>query len=116
MNFTKKIASVAGALIIGYAAYEVYAFIHGTGPSCSEISHEQAIETVSKDFLENLMPRLPNDIAKLGTQAPALQFDRKNIQVTDIYHVPFTATGTAAQKEYFAMYHCKLGRIEYGSK
>ena len=116
MKFGKKSAIVAGILISGYAIYEVHAFIYGTGPSCSEITYEQATNKISKDFLEDRMPRWTRDSAKLGTRKPTLQFDRENTQVTDAYFVPFTAIGTAANIEYFAIYDCKLGMVEYSVK
>lgn len=102
----------AGVLMTGYSASAAQA----ADLSCSEISYQQATATIAKDFLEYRMPRWTKDSATLGTQQPVLQFDRENTQVSDVWLVPFTAVGTAANREYFAIYDCKSGRIEYSVK
>ena len=112
MTLGKKITTLAAIAIVGYA---VYAFIYGTGPSCSDVSHVQATEAISKDFLDYRMPRWTNDSTASGTQKPVLQFDMGSIQVTDVYLVSFTATGPESNKEYYAIYDCKLGRVEYSA-
>lgn len=117
MKFGKKLTITAIAVfVVGYAGYEINAYVNGTGPSCSEITYDQAIGTISKDFLEYRMPRWDRDVEKLGTRKPELAFNKENTQITDAYFVPFKATGTKGIIDYFAIYECKTGSIEYSVK
>lgn len=115
-NSNKFIITAISLLALGYIGYEINAFVNGTGPSCDTLSYDQAIATISTDFLVYRMPRWHKDSMNLGTKTPALAFDEEGTQVTDVYFVPFRATGPAGTISYFAMYECKTGTIEYSVK
>ena len=116
MLLRKKLAIIITLVIFVYIGYSIYVFINGTGPSCDTLTYEQATSVISKDYLEYRMPRWEQASAKLGTKTPTLEFHKNNSQVTNVFFVPFTATGPKGEIEYFATYECKTNNIEYSFK
>ncbi|MEB5924619.1 YebF family protein [Franconibacter daqui] len=114
MKISKKLTFViVFVLATYYIGNEIQTFVEGTGPSCDTLTYEQAMETISKDYLEYRMPRWDRDSEKLGTRSPVLSFDKENTQLSDVYFVPFKAEGTRGVISYFAIYDCKRGVVEY---
>lgn len=87
-----------------------------TKPVCSNITLDQAINAVKDDYYHKRIERWTNDLTLLGTSKPQLNFDKSKVQITDVFLLPFTAKGEKSSKEYFAIYQCKNGEIEYSSK
>ncbi|HGM5492917.1 TPA: YebF family protein [Serratia fonticola] len=82
---------------------------------CNYDNLDELISIVHKDFYNLRMPRWERDAEILGTQKPQLIFDKKNISGSDVILVPFIANGMKYKKEYFALYRCRDGNIEYSS-
>ncbi|BEM75641.1 TPA: hypothetical protein SMF39_004465 [Serratia marcescens] len=82
---------------------------------CSDYTQEAVIEAIKSDFINNRMARWTADPEYLGTRKPDILIDRKEVSVSDVYQIPFTARGPAHEKKYFAIYACKNGSIEYST-
>lgn len=82
---------------------------------CNYDKLDELISVVHKDFYDLRMPRWEKDSGILGTKKPHLIFDKKNISGSDVILIPFVANGIKYKKEYFALYRCRDGNIEYSS-
>lgn len=82
---------------------------------CNHNNLDELISIVHEDFYNLRMPRWKKDTEVLGTEKPQLIFDKKNISGSDVILVPFIASGISFKKEYFALYRCRDGNIEYSS-
>ncbi|WP_431224246.1 YebF family protein [Serratia sp. L9] len=82
---------------------------------CNYEKVDELISVVQDDFYKIRMPRWEKDSEVLGTQKPDLIFDKNNITGSDVILLPFIAGGIQHKKEYFALYKCRDGNIEYSS-
>ncbi|MBH2548087.1 hypothetical protein I5Q23_24555 [Serratia marcescens] len=82
---------------------------------CSDYTQDAVIEAIKNDFINNRMTRWTADPEYLGNRKPDILIDRKEVSVSDVYLVPFTAKGSEHDKKYFAIYVCKNGSIEYST-
>ena len=82
---------------------------------CNYDKSDELISVIHEDFYNLRMPRWKQDAEVLGTEKPQLIFDKKNISGSDVILVPFIAKGIKYKKEYFALYRCRDGNIEYSS-
>lgn len=112
MEWKKNVALSVGVIFAVSLTYEYK--VRNSGPDCTSVSFEQATKTITDDFLMRML-YWDKEKETLGTDRPTLSFDHVGTQVTDVYFVPFTATGPIGSKMHFAMYTCKSGSIEYSS-
>lgn len=113
MTWKKKLIISALVIVAGLTVYNFN--VRNSGPECSSLSYEQATETIKNDYLGRLN-RWPAEVKRIGTDAPLVTFDRSGTRVTQVYFIPFTATGSSGTQKHFAMYTCKSGLIEYSTE
>lgn len=116
-----KILNVKSLFIIGIIALGVvFLWPVQKGQSCYQTTDEQVKAFVKTDFLQR-MTRWDDDAKFLGTTTPDIIWGKIERMSTvndeeEVLNVPFEASGPDASKEYFGMYQCKDGVVEYASK
>ena len=78
-----------------------------TEGACAQITKSDAIDTVTRDYMENRIPNWGNDKDNMGTSVPVLSFisdDAKEDKGT--YHIPFSAKGPNGKLGYGAHFNC----------
>ncbi|WAT10537.1 YebF family protein [Rouxiella badensis] len=82
--------------------------------ACATITPQNAMDTVTRDFMQNKLPNWGNDKDNLGTQIPSLSFIADNVkQSNGTYDVPFTARGPSGTLKYDAHLNCSNNYIKY---
>jgi len=87
-----------------------------TEGSCAQISKSNAIDTVTRDYMENRIPNWGNDKDNMGTSVPVLSFisdDAKEDKGT--YHIPFSAKGPNGTLSYVAHFNCSNHYVKYST-
>ncbi|WP_039313007.1 YebF family protein [Pectobacterium brasiliense] len=114
---TKAICCVLAAAS-ALAGYDYY--LRHSGPSCVEVTYEQAIDYVKHDLLTNRISRWAKfQPENLGTSTPVIAFDKAaspTLSDPEVYLLAFTVSGPQKTHSLFAMYECKTGSVEYASK
>ena len=114
-----KVVSLKMFFIVGVVAIGAVVFWPAQqGESCSQTSDAKAKEFVKNDFLQR-MTRWEDDAKFLGTRTPAItwgKIERMSTENEEVLNIPFQAKGPDATKEYFGMYQCKKGFVEYATK
>ncbi|MCL6351617.1 protein YebF [Pectobacterium polaris] len=114
---TKTVCCVLAAAS-ALAGYDYY--LRHSGPSCLEVTYEQAVDHVKNDLLTNRIPRWAKfQPENLGTATPVIAFDKADsstLSNPEIYLLAFTVSGPQKAHSLFAMYECKTGSVEYASK
>ncbi|MBB1526905.1 YebF family protein [Pectobacterium carotovorum] len=115
-----KTKTVCGALAVvsALAGYDYY--LRHRGPSCSDVTYEQAVDYVKHDLLTHRIPRWATfKPENLGTATPVIVFDKAaspTLSDPELYNLAFTVSGPQKIHSLFAMYECKTGSVEYASK
>ncbi|NMP26808.1 colicin M resistance protein [Rahnella sp. SAP-1] len=106
-----------GIVIILACVYLYPVWMQRTTPqACATITTQNAIDVVTRDFMENRLPNWGNDKDDLGTQTPALAFITDNVKADNgTYRVPFSAKGPAATLRYIGNLNCSNNYIKYQS-
>ncbi|CAI2532015.1 Microcin-M immunity protein [Serratia ficaria] len=110
MTFNRKFS-----IFIVTIAVLVFVMLFYPKKKCSDYTQDTVIEAIKSDFINNRMARWTADPEYLGTRKPDILIDSKEVSVSDVYLVPFTAKGRDHEKKYFAIYACKNGSIEYST-
>ena len=87
-----------------------------TEGACAQISKSNAIDTVTRDYMENRIPNWGNDKDNMGTSVPVLSFisdDAKEDKGT--YHIPFSAKGPNGTLGYVAHFNCSNNYVKYST-
>jgi len=87
-----------------------------TEGACAQITKSDAIDTVTRDYMENRIPNWGNDKDNMGTSVPVLSFisdDAKEDKGT--YHIPFTAKGPNGTLGYVAHFNCSNHYVKYST-
>ncbi|PWC11971.1 hypothetical protein B4923_11720 [Brenneria roseae subsp. americana] len=94
----------------GYGYYRWY-----TGPTCDEVTYEEAIEAVRSDLVRYRIPRWKELQAdKLGTDKPDISFNKGESYISgDVYSLSVTVSGPLEGHHTVAMFICRLGGVEY---
>ncbi|QQK73487.1 hypothetical protein HG702_20285 [Pectobacterium versatile] len=118
MGWTTKTACCVLVAVSALAGYDYY--LRHSGPSCSEVTYEQAVDHVKNDLLTHRIPRWaifkPEN---LGTATPVIVFDKAaspTLSDPEMYLLKFTVSGPQKTHSLFAMYECKTGLVEYASE
>ncbi|MDE8754235.1 YebF family protein [Pectobacterium polaris] len=118
MEWKTKTAGCVAAAVIALAGYDYY--LRHRGPSCLEVTYEQAVDHVKNDLLTLRIPRWAKfQPENLGTATPVIAFDKADsstLSNPEIYLLAFTVSGPQKAHSLFAMYECKTGSVEYASK
>ncbi|MBK0167397.1 YebF family protein [Klebsiella sp. S69] len=90
------------------------------GPACYQTSDEQIREFVKNDFLRSVKD-WNYDSQFLGTRTPSLTWGKIQRRTTDVEQeknllVPFLAEGPDGKRQYYGMYQCEEGYVEYASE
>jgi len=82
--------------------------------ACATVTPQNAMDLVTRDFMENKLPNWGNDKDNLGTQVPSLSFISDNVKEDKgTYHVPFEAKGPGGTLKYMALFNCTNKYIKY---
>ncbi|MEE8728499.1 MAG: YebF family protein [Rahnella inusitata] len=87
-----------------------------TEGACAQITKSDAIDTVTRDYMENRIPNWGNDKDNMGTSVPVLSFisdDAKEDKGT--YHIPFSAKGPNGTLGYVAHFNCSNHYVKYST-
>ena len=87
-----------------------------TPEACKDITAQNAIDTVTRDFMQNRIPNWGNDKDNMGTSVPVLSFisdDAKEDKGT--YHIPFSAKGPNGTLSYVAHFNCSNHYVKYST-
>jgi len=87
-----------------------------TEGACAQISKSNAIDTVTRDYMEKRIPNWGNDKDNMGTSVPVLSFisdDAKEDKGT--YHIPFSAKGPNGTLGYVAHFNCSNHYVKYST-
>lgn len=87
-----------------------------TEGACAQITRNDAIDTVTRDYMENRIPNWGNDKDNMGTSVPVLSFisdDAKEDKGT--YHIPFSAKGPNGTLGYVAHFNCSNHYVKYST-
>jgi len=87
-----------------------------TEGACAQISKSNAIDTVTRDYMEKRSPNWGNDKDNMGTSVPVLSFisdDAKEDKGT--YHIPFSAKGPNGTLGYVAHFNCSNHYVKYST-
>ena len=87
-----------------------------TEGACAQITKRDAIDTVTRDYMENRIPNWGNDKDNMGTSVPVLSFisdDAKEDKGT--YHIPFSAKGPNGTLGYVAHFNCSNHYVKYST-
>ncbi|GKW13586.1 MULTISPECIES: protein YebF [Pectobacterium] len=118
MGWKTKTAGCVMTAAIVLAGYNYY--LKHSGPSCLEVTYEQAVDYVQHDLLTHRIPRWAKlKPENLGTATPAITFDKTaspTLSDPEVYLLAFTVSGPQKTHSLFAMYECKTGSVEYASK
>ncbi|MFP9228421.1 YebF family protein [Pectobacterium cacticida] len=97
---------------LGYGYYRWH-----SGPTCDEITYEEAIENVRSDLVSYLIPRWKEfQMDRLGTAKPDIRFNKDNSYISeDVYSIDVTVSGQLEEHQMVAMLICRLGGIEYSA-
>lgn len=118
MEWKTKTAGCVAAAVIALAGYNYY--LKHSGPSCLEVTYEQAVDYVKHDLLTLRIPRWAKfHPENLGTATPVIAFDKADsstLSNPEIYLLAFTVSGPQKTHSLFAMYECKTDSVEYASK
>ncbi|WP_236942771.1 protein YebF [Ewingella americana] len=87
-----------------------------TPEACKDITPQNAIDTVTRDFMQNRIPNWGNDKDYIGTAVPVLSFVSDNVKdEKGTYRVPFTAKGASGELKYVGHFNCTNHYIKYES-
>jgi len=85
-----------------------------TPEACAAVTPQNAMDLVTRDFMQNKLPNWGNDKDNLGTQVPSLSFISDNVKDNKgTFEVPFTARGPAGTLKYAAHLNCTNKYIKY---
>lgn len=85
-----------------------------TPEACKGITAQNAIDTITRDFMQNRIPNWGNDKDNMGTSVPILSFVSDNVKDDKgIYRVPFTAKGPDGELKYVGNFNCSNHYIKY---
>lgn len=109
---TKTALCITAILVVNYG--------HGyyrwhTGPTCDEITYEEAKEIVRNNLVKDRIPRWQDfQPDRLGTDKPDISFGRELLYTSeDVHGVSVTVSGPLAGYQKVAMVICRLGGVEY---
>lgn len=90
-------------------------YMQRTSPqACANVTPQNAMDLVTRDFMQNKLPNWGNDKDNLGTQVPSLAFIADNVKDNQgTYVVPFSATGPSGTLKYLARLNCSNKYIKY---
>ncbi|WP_420065039.1 hypothetical protein [Pectobacterium colocasium] len=114
---TKTVCCVLAA----FSAVTVYDYyLRHSGPSCVEVTYEQAVDYVKHDLLTRRIPRWAKFQPEyLSTTTPVIAFDKADsstLSNPEVYLLAFTVSSPQKTHSLFAMYECKTGSVEYASE
>lgn len=114
-----KNLSVKWLLVFGsIALVTVFLWPAQQGESCYKTSDEEVQEFIKKDYFMRML-RWENDATLLGTRTPHItwsKIERMPTENEEVLLVPFKAEGPGGTKDYFGMYQCQQGFVEYATK
>lgn len=85
-----------------------------TPQACADITPQNAIDSVTRDFMEKRIANWGNDKDYIGTSVPTLAFISDNVKNDQgTYRVPFTAKGPDAELHYVGNFNCTNHYIKY---
>ncbi|MFJ5454043.1 hypothetical protein ACIPT4_13460 [Pectobacterium jejuense] len=118
MGWKPKTICCVLAAASALAGYDYY--LRHSGPSCLEVTYEQAVDHVKHDLLTHRIPRRAKfQPENLGTATPVIAFDKAaspTLSDPEFYNLAVTISGPQKTHSLFAMYECKTGSVEYASK
>ncbi|MGC6387000.1 YebF family protein [Ewingella sp. S1.OA.A_B6] len=87
-----------------------------TPQACASITPQNAIDSVTADFMQNRIPNWGNDKDHIGTAVPVLAFIGDNVkEYQGTYRVPFTAKGPDGELHYVGNFNCTNHYIKYST-
>lgn len=110
------ISAIFIAIVVMIGTVYVYpAWMQRTSPeACQNVTKQNAIDAVTRDFMENKLPNWGNDKDNLGTQVPSLAFISDNVvEEKGTYRVPFSAKGPGGTLSYVGNLNCSNNYIKY---
>lgn len=87
-----------------------------TEGACSTITKDNAIDTVTRDYMQNRIPNWGNDKDNMGTSVPVLNFISDDVKEDKgTYHIPFSAKGPNGTLGYVAHFNCSNRYVKYST-
>ncbi len=82
--------------------------------ACANITPQNAMDLITRDYMQNKLPNWGNDKDNLGTVVPSLSFIADTVKDDKgTYLVPFTAKGPDGTLKYMARLNCTNQYIKY---
>lgn len=87
-----------------------------TPQACAKVTAQNAIDSVTADFMQNRIPNWGNDKDHMGTTVPILTFISDNVKNDQgTYRVPFSAKGPDGEIHYVGNFNCTNRYIKYST-
>lgn len=112
-----KIKTALCVLVVAAVNYGHGYYRWHTGPTCDEITYEEATKIVRNDLVRYLIPDLLDFQAdRFGTDKPNISFGRDVLYTSeDVHGVSVTVSGPLVGYRMVAMVICRLGGVEYSA-
>lgn len=103
-------------LILGSVYVYPWWMQRSTEGACAQITKDNAIDTVTRDYMENRIPNWGNDKDNMGTSVPVLNFISDDVKEDKgTYNIPFSAKGPNGTLGYVAHFNCSNHYVKYST-
>lgn len=112
------ISALFAIMVLMFSAVYIYPMWmqRTTVGACSEITKQNAIDSVTRDYMQSRIPKWGNDKDNLGTTVPILSFISDDVKEDKgTYHAPFTAKGPGGELHYIGNLNCSNDYIIYST-
>ncbi|EIC85218.1 colicin M resistance protein [Serratia sp. M24T3] len=85
-----------------------------TPQACTSLTPQNAMDLITRDYMQNKLPNWGNDKDNLGTEVPSLAFIADTVKDDKgTYIIPFSAKGPDGTLKYLAHLNCTNKYIKY---